>query len=54
MKFNVISNGSSFYLDRYFKRETRVAMLTLSYKINSGIKTKQNKRIEGMDNSREE
>lgn len=54
MKFNVISNGSSFYLDRYFKRETRVAMLTLSYKINSGIKAKQNKRIEGMDNSREE
>ncbi len=44
MTYDYITRGPGFTIEGSRKRETRVAYLTFSYKINSGIKQKERKR----------
>ncbi len=48
-RFDVDAYGNNFYSTMYRKRQSQAAFLTLSYKINGGLKQKAKKKI--IDNS---
>ena len=53
-RFDIDTYGTGFYSTMYRKRQSRMAFLTISYKINGGIKQKSRKKSESNNNSIDE